>query len=149
MSKEKTFFFFSLTALFLTMYLSQFSLALYIFLFSFACSHARSSPRLHCPQSHSLGILFLLTSRMASPCISSSFPSFLPFTLLTSIHNKCLDFASANFFFLRLSLRALEHSYSEMTSYLILPFQKVTLLIMQYYFTIHPASQLLFLPTIY
>ena len=36
----------------------------------------------------SLGLHFLLTGRMASPFISSSFPSFLPFTLLTTNHNK-------------------------------------------------------------
>lgn len=39
---------------------------------------------------------------MASTFISSSFPSFLPFTLFTSRHIKCkptyLDFASTNFF---------------------------------------------------
>ena len=39
---------------------------------------------------------------MSSPFISSSFPSFLPFTQFTSSHNKCkptyLDFASTNFF---------------------------------------------------
>ena len=97
--KKKTLSFFSLTALFLNVYLSQFSLSLYIFLFSFACSHAHNSPRLHCPQSHSLGILFLLTSRMASPCISSSFPSFLPFTVMTSNHNKCNSLAFSQFLF--------------------------------------------------
>ena len=54
LSKEKTLFFFSFIALFLTVYLSQFSLTLSIFLFSFACSQSRSSSRLHCPQSCSL-----------------------------------------------------------------------------------------------
>ena len=146
---KKTIFFSSLHALFLTVYLSQFSLALYFFPFLLlALTHIVFQD---CTVLNLilLGLLHLLIGWMALPFISKSFPSFLPFTLLTSIHNKCLDFASANFFFLRLSLRALEHSYSEMTSYLILPFQKVTLLIIQYYFTIHPASQLLFLPTIY
>ena len=96
--KKNTLFFFSLTTLFLTVYLSQFPLALCIFLFSFACSHSRSSPRLHCTKSHSLELLFPLlfflpTSRMTSLFISSSFPSFLPFTLLTSNHNKCNSLA--------------------------------------------------------
>ena len=49
--KKKTLFFFSLTVC-----LSQFSLAFYIFRFSFACSHSHSSSRLYCPQSHSLGL---------------------------------------------------------------------------------------------
>ena len=31
----------------------------------------------------------IFTGRMASPFISSSFPSFLPFTLFKSSHNKC------------------------------------------------------------
>ena len=56
--KKKPLFFFLLTTLFLTVYLSQFSLAIYIFLFSFACFHSRSSPKLHCPQSHTLGLFF-------------------------------------------------------------------------------------------
>ena len=79
-------------------------LLLSIFLFSFACSHSRSSSRLHLVLT-----LWDFTSffpypngRMASPFISSSFPSFIPFTLFTSSHNKCkptyLDFASTNFF---------------------------------------------------
>ena len=38
----------------------------------------------------SLGLHFLLTGRMASPFISSSFPSFLAFTLLTSNHNNAI-----------------------------------------------------------
>ena len=46
----------------------------------------------------------IFTGRMASLFFSPSFPSFLPFTLFTSSHNKCkptyLDFAS----FLQLSL---------------------------------------------
>ena len=44
----------------------------------------------------------IFIGRMASLFISSSFPSFLPFTLFISSHNKCkptyLDFASTNFF---------------------------------------------------
>ena len=86
-----------------------FSLTLFIFLFSFACSHSRSSSRLHLV----LTTLWDFTSfslcpngRMASTFISSSFPSFLPFTLFTSSHIKCkptyLDFASTNFFSLAL-----------------------------------------------
>ena len=43
----------------------------------------------------------------------------------------------------------MEHLQSEIPSYPILLSQKATLLIIQYHFTIHPASQLLFLPTIY
>ena len=91
---------FSLTALFLNVYV----LLLSFFLSSFACSHSRNSSRLHLVLT-----LWDFTSfspcpngRMASPFISSSFPSFLPFTLFTSSHNKCrttyLDFTSTNFF---------------------------------------------------
>ena len=106
LSKEKTLFFFSFIALFLTVYLSQFSLTLSIFLFSFACSHSRSSSRLHLVLTtlwnFTSFFLFCPNGRMASTFISSSFPSFLPFTLFTSSHNKYkptyLDFASTNFF---------------------------------------------------
>ena len=90
-----------------------FSLTLSIFPFSFACSHSRSSSRLHQSLVSLAGTsLFsgtshlhpIFTGRMASLFISSYFPSFLPFTLFTSSHNKCkptyLDFAS----FLQLSL---------------------------------------------
>ena len=82
---------FSLTALFLTIYLSQFSLTLSIFLFSFVCSHSCSSSRLHQSSQFGTSLLFFTSSnvRMASPFISSSFPSFLPFTLFTSSHNIC------------------------------------------------------------
>ena len=41
-------------------------------------------------------------------------------------------------------LVSLEHSHKRMLLYPILPSQKVTLSIIQYYFTIYPASQLLF-----
>ena len=70
-----------------------FSLTLSIFLFSFACSHSRSSSRLHlvlttlCDFSSFLH--FSPNGRMASLFNSSSFPSFLPFTLFTSSYNKC------------------------------------------------------------
>ena len=101
LSKEKILFFFSLTALFLTVYLSQFSLTLYIFLFSFTCSHSRSSPRLHCPQSHSLGLLFTLLLQMTKwpfPFIFSPHSSFLLSTLFKLSHNKgkhtSLDFCT-------------------------------------------------------
>ena len=95
---KKTLFFFSLTALFLTVYLSQFSLTLSIFSFSFACSHSRSSSRLALSSHFGTSLLFFLrtsllqpifTGRMASLFISSSFPSFLPFTLFISSHTKC------------------------------------------------------------
>ena len=83
-----------------------FSLTLSIFLFSFACSHSRSSSRLHLVLTtlwnFTSFFLFCPNGRMASTFISSSFPSFLPFTLFTSSHNKYkptyLDFASTNFF---------------------------------------------------
>ena len=88
-----------------------FSLTLSIFLFPFACSHSRSSSRLHQSSVSLAGAsLFSGASHLhpsskwpnASPFISSSFPSFLPFTLFISSHNKCkptyLDFASTNFF---------------------------------------------------
>ena len=83
-----------------------FSLTLSIFLFSFACPHSRNSSKL--PQSsislagtslfsgashpHPLWTSLLqpiFTCRMASLLISSSFPSFLLFTLFISSHNKC------------------------------------------------------------
>ena len=51
--KKNPHFFFSLTVLFFTMYLSQISHALSMFLFSYAYSHLRSSSRLH--QSSHLG----------------------------------------------------------------------------------------------
>ena len=41
-------------------------------------------------------------------------------------------------------LSLLEHSHQRMLLYPILPSQKVTLLIIQYHFPIHPTSQLLF-----
>ena len=83
-----------------------FSLTLSIFLFSFACSHSSNSSRLHqssislagtslftgASHPHPLGSSLLqpiFTSRMASLFISSSFPSFLPFTRFISSHNKC------------------------------------------------------------
>ena len=101
--RKKALFFFLLIALFLTVYLSQLSLAIYIFLFSFACSHiflfsfacshSCSFSKLHCPQSHSLRLPFtlLFCTKWPNdiPFISSSFSSFLPFILLISIHNKC------------------------------------------------------------
>ena len=83
-----------------------FSLTLSIFLFSFACPHSRNSSKL--PQSsislagtslfsgashpHPLETSLLqtiFTGRTATLFISSSFPSFLPFTLFISSHNKC------------------------------------------------------------
>ena len=83
-----------------------FSLTLSIFLFSFACSHSSNSSRLHqssislvgtslftaASHPHPLGSSLLqpiFTGRMASLFVSSSFPSFLPFTLFISSHNKC------------------------------------------------------------
>ena len=70
-----------------------FSLTLSIFLFSFACSHSRSSSRLHLVLTtlwdFSSFLHFCPNGRMASLFNSSSFPSFLPFTLFTSSHNKC------------------------------------------------------------
>ena len=81
-----------------------FSLTLSIFLFSFACSHSRNSSRLH-QSSVSLveTSLFsgdshphplrtslhqtIFTGRTTTLFISSSFPSFLPFTLFISSHN--------------------------------------------------------------
>ena len=88
--KKKSLFFFSLTAFFLTAYLSQFSLTLSIFSFSFACSHSRSSSRLTLSSHFGTSLLYspIFTGRMASLFISSSFPSFLPSTLFTSSHNK-------------------------------------------------------------
>ena len=83
-----------------------FSLTLSIFLFSFACSHSRNSSRLHqssillartslfsgASLPHPFGTSLLqpiFTGWMAFLFISSSFPSFLPFTLFISSHNKC------------------------------------------------------------
>ena len=83
-----------------------FSLTLSIFFFSFACSYSRNSSRLHqsstslagtslfsgASHPHPLGSSLLqpiFTGRMASLFISSSFPSFLPFTLFISSHKKC------------------------------------------------------------
>ena len=42
---------------------------------------------------------------------------------------------------------AFKHLHPEMPSYPILPSQKTTLSIIQYHFTIHPTSQLLFYHT--
>ena len=98
---KKTLFFLLLNALFLTIYF----LFLYIFLFSFTCSHLRRSSRLHLILTtlwDSLLFPLCTNGRMVSPFNSSSFPSFLRFTLFTSSHNKYkptyLDFASTHFF---------------------------------------------------
>ena len=83
-----------------------FSLTLTIFLFSFSCSHSLNSSRLHQssvslagtslffeashPHPHGTSLLQpIFTGRIASLFISSSFPSFLPFTLFISSHTKC------------------------------------------------------------
>ena len=59
MQRKTLFFFsFSLATLFLTVYLSQFSLALYIFLLSFAWSHSRNYSRLHQSSLHSFLLFF-------------------------------------------------------------------------------------------
>ena len=79
--------------LFLIVCLSQFFLTLSIFLFSFACSLTHTILQDCTQASSSLGLHFLLIGRIVSPLISSSFPSFLPFTLLTSNHNKCNSLA--------------------------------------------------------
>ena len=89
------------------MYLSQFSLTPSIFLFSFTCSHSRSSLRLHCPHSHLLGLLLFSWPQMPKwpfPFISFTFSVlFFPSTLFTSNHNKWkqlnFDFASTKISF--------------------------------------------------
>ena len=83
-----------------------FSLTLSIFLFSFAWSHSRNSSRVHqssvslietslfsgashpYPLETSL-LQTIFTGRTATLFISSSFPSFLPFTLFISSRNIC------------------------------------------------------------
>ena len=99
--RNLSFFSFSLTALFLIVYLSQFSPTLYIFLFSFIFYYSRSSSRLH-QSSHSgtslndstpigpMAFLFLhlFLSFLPSSCLAS----------LTSHFSKCkptcLDFCT-------------------------------------------------------
>ena len=93
LEQRKTLFLFSLTTLFLTVYLSQFSLALYIFLLF--CLHSLTQFFKTTMSSHSR-TLSAPNGRMTFLFISSCLSSFLPSTRLSSIHNKCkptcLDF---------------------------------------------------------
>ena len=64
--------------------LTIFSYSLYFSLLFYLLTHSRSSSRLYLVLTFSrtsLLSLFLLTGRMASPFISSFFPSFLPFNV--------------------------------------------------------------------
>ena len=85
LGKEK-FFFFSLMALCFTVYLSQFSLVICVFLLF--CLLSLTQFFKTTLSSHS-GILSAPNGQMTFPFISSSLSSFLPFTRLSSIHNKC------------------------------------------------------------
>ena len=88
LSKEKTHFFFSLTAFFLTVYLSQFSLTLYFSLLFCFCLLSLAQFFKTVPILTLWNFTLLHSSqngRMALLYISSSFSSFLPSTCLTSL----------------------------------------------------------------
>ena len=99
LNKKKTFFFFLFTALFLSVYLSQFSLTVYLSFLFYSLTHLRNS----------LKTALILTFSGTSPLFTTKWPNglsfyfftfffFSSFILFTSSHNKCeptcLDFCA-------------------------------------------------------
>ena len=93
--KKLTLLFFSLTVPFLSHCISIiiFSYSLYFSLLFCLLTHSRSSARLHLVLSLTCWNFFLFFPSSRPNGLSllflSRFPSFIPFTLFTSSHNKC------------------------------------------------------------